>query len=93
MDALGIKAIKEQNGLVMVQEPSSAKFDSMPANAIRVRADIIAPVEKLPTKLINFLNFFPANKIQIEAKNISNEKIVASCSSINHDFRCTRKVL
>jgi two-component system CheB/CheR fusion protein len=59
----------------MVQEPSSAKFDSMPANAIRVRADIIAPVEKLPTKLINFLNFFPANKIQIEAKNISNEKM------------------
>jgi hypothetical protein len=29
---------------------------------------ILSPVEKLPTKLINFLNFFPANKIQIEAK-------------------------
>ena len=29
--SLGLKAIKEKNGLVLVQEPSSAKFDGMPA--------------------------------------------------------------
>src|ERR1035437_357597 len=32
--SLGARAIKEKNGIVMVQEPSTAKFDSMPRNAI-----------------------------------------------------------
>ncbi|MDO9080889.1 MAG: chemotaxis protein CheB, partial [Desulfuromonadales bacterium] len=30
---LGLKAIKEKAGLVLVQEPASAKFDSMPRSA------------------------------------------------------------
>lgn len=30
----GIKAIKEQNGMIIVQSPESAKFDGMPRNAI-----------------------------------------------------------
>jgi two-component system CheB/CheR fusion protein len=31
---LGLKAIKEKAGVVFVQDPASAKFDSMPRNAI-----------------------------------------------------------
>ena len=34
MAASGIRAIKEKNGIVMVQEPATAKYDSMPRNAI-----------------------------------------------------------
>ena len=30
----GIRAIKEQNGMIIVQSPESAKFDGMPRNAI-----------------------------------------------------------
>ena len=30
----GIRAIKEQNGMIIVQDPDSAKFDGMPRNAI-----------------------------------------------------------
>lgn len=32
--SLGLKAIKEKAGIVLVQEPASAKFDSMPRSAI-----------------------------------------------------------
>ena len=54
----GVKAIKEKNGLVLVQEPASAKFDSMPLNALKaVHADIIATAEELPEKLISFLKY------------------------------------
>lgn len=91
---LGIRAIKEQNGLVMVQEPSSAKFDSMPSNAIRaVTADIIAPVEELPAKLIKFLKFFPAEKSKIEAKSKSGiEKIIILLrDQSGHDFSMYKK--
>ena len=45
---LGLKAIKEQAGVVLVQEPASAKFDGMPRSAIDAGlADIVAPAEEL----------------------------------------------
>lgn len=65
--SLGVKAIKEKNGVVLVQDPVSAKFDSMPKSALNaVIADIVAPAEQLPVKLITFLKFIPiANKSSI----------------------------
>ena len=57
---LGIKAIKEKAGIVLVQEPSSAKFDGMPKSAIDSGlADIVAPVEELPGKIIAYLKYVP----------------------------------
>ncbi len=48
---LGIQAIKERNGIVMVQDPETAKFDSMPRNAINSAVvDIVAPVEAVAWK-------------------------------------------
>jgi len=78
--SLGLKAIKEKNGMVLVQDPASAKFDSMPRNASEaVIADIVAPAEELPDKLINYLKYTPAIKTdsRLESKNRSNlEKII-----------------
>ena len=52
--SLGLKAIKEKGGIVLVQEPESAKFDSMPHNAIEaVTVDFIAPANELPSKLLS----------------------------------------
>jgi len=53
---LGLKAIKEKGGAVLVQEPASARFDSMPRSVINAGlADIIAPAEELPGKIIAYL--------------------------------------
>lgn len=50
---IGLRAIKEKGGLTLVQEPASAKFDSMPKSAIAAGvADLVAPVEQLPGKII-----------------------------------------
>ncbi len=49
---LGLKAVKEFGGLVMVQDPNSAKYDGMPRSAIATgMVDFILPVEKIPEEL------------------------------------------
>jgi two-component system CheB/CheR fusion protein len=93
---LGLKAIKEKNGLVLVQDPSSAKFDSMPRSAIEtVIADIVAPVEELPAKLIAYNKFVPAVKsdLDIDEKSKSNlEKIIILLrDQSGHDFSLYKK--
>jgi len=58
--SMGLKAIKEQAGMVLVQDPTSAKFDSMPRNAIEaVMVDIVAPANELPAKLTVLINKVP----------------------------------
>lgn len=53
---LGVRAIKEFGGLVVVQEPKTAKFDSMPINAISTGlVDFILPPEKMPEEIINYI--------------------------------------
>jgi two-component system CheB/CheR fusion protein len=57
---LGLRAIKEKAGAVFVQTPSSAKFDSMPRTAIDAGlADVVAPADELPGKIINYLKHTP----------------------------------
>lgn len=78
--SLGLKAIKEKHGLVLVQSPTSAKFDGMPRSAIEtVTADIVAPVEELPLKLMSLLKFIPSIEkySEIEKNNIGSlDKII-----------------
>ncbi|MFZ2322302.1 MAG: chemotaxis protein CheB [Ignavibacteriaceae bacterium] len=53
----GLKAIKSELGMVMVQEPNSAKFDGMPTSAIKTGlADYILPPEKMPDQLIKYVS-------------------------------------
>jgi two-component system CheB/CheR fusion protein len=78
--SIGLRAIKEKNGIVMVQDPLDARFDSMPRNAIEsVLVDIMAPAKELPGRLEEFLNQLPLirTKLDIEIKDKSSlEKII-----------------
>ena len=57
---LGLRAIKEKAGVVLVQDPATAKFDGMPRSAIDAGlADIVAPVDELPAKILAFLQRSP----------------------------------
>ncbi|MBI4536424.1 MAG: PAS domain-containing protein [candidate division NC10 bacterium] len=62
---LGLKAIKEQMGMAMVQEPGSAKYDSMPKSALETGlADYVAPAGALPEKLLGYVSHF--SKVRTE---------------------------
>lgn len=57
---LGLRAIKEKAGVVLVQEPTTAKFDGMPRSAIDAGlADIVAPADELPEKILAYLQRTP----------------------------------
>lgn len=57
---LGLRAIKEKAGVALVQEPATAKFDSMPRSAIDAGlADIVAPAGELPGKILAYLQRKP----------------------------------
>lgn len=78
---LGLKAIKEKGGMVVVQEPASAQFDSMPRSAIEAGlADVIAPAESLPAQIIAQALGQPLNEqaapAQAEKSTGSFEKII-----------------
>lgn len=50
---LGLKAVKGEGGLVIVQDPNTAKYDGMPRSAIATdMVDYVLPVEKIPEMLL-----------------------------------------
>ena len=58
--ALGVRAIKAQGGLVLAQAPASAKFDAMPRSVVDAGvADVVAPAEELPARLVEYLRHAP----------------------------------
>jgi len=54
---LGVRSIKDEGGMVMVQSPESSEYDGMPRSAIAVDvADYILPPAEMPAKLISYVN-------------------------------------
>jgi two-component system CheB/CheR fusion protein len=94
--SLGLKSIKEQHGFVLVQEPATAKFDSMPIHAIEsVLVDIVAAVEELPAKLITLIEhtLVIETDADIDSKNRTNlQKIIILLrEQTGHDFLLYKK--
>ena len=53
--SLGLKAVKEKHGLVIVQEPDEAGYDGMPRNAIMTGAvDLVLPIAEIPAALVKY---------------------------------------
>lgn len=93
----GLRAIKEVAGLALAQEPASAKFDSMPRNVINAGlADLVAPVEELPVKLLGLMRHarvVASFATPLEEKTQSGlEKIILLLrTKTGHDFSLYKK--
>ena len=52
---IGMRSIKEAGGLAIAQDSSTAKYDSMPRNAVVTGlVDYVLPVEDIPARLIEY---------------------------------------
>lgn len=89
---LGLRAIKEKAGVVLVQEPATAKFDGMPRSAIDAGlADIVARVDELPGKIIAYLQrtpLIPRTELALEDKSQSalEKAVILLRAHTGHDF-------
>tara|TARA_R100000935_G_C2839051_1_gene169936 strand:- start:1586 stop:5227 length:3642 start_codon:yes stop_codon:yes gene_type:complete len=76
----GINAIKEKGGLVMVQNPTQAKFDGMPKSAIQTGlVDYVLKTEEMGLELDKYLNapkIFHFSEDSIEYDEVTLSKIL-----------------
>ncbi|MES9927479.1 MAG: chemotaxis protein CheB, partial [Candidatus Thiodiazotropha sp. 6PDIVS] len=74
----GIRAIKEELGMVMVQAEETAAFDGMPRSAIATGlVDYILPPNEMPTQLLSYLKHPFTAKDEYESTVLNDEDGVA----------------
>jgi chemotaxis methyl-accepting protein methylase/PAS domain-containing protein len=93
---MGLRAIKEKAGVALVQEPSSAKFDSMPRSAIDAGlADLVAPAEELPGKIIGYLRHAriikTATPLEVKERSALEKVVILLRAKTGHDFSMYKK--
>src|SRR5687768_4543552 len=88
----GIEAIKNAGGIVIVQDPVTAKFDGMPNSAIvSGYSDLILPPELMPEEIFKFvkhgrlLKYFEGNNID-EEETCLGEILQLVKTTTSHDF-------
>jgi two-component system CheB/CheR fusion protein len=87
--ALGVTAVKEAGGVILVQDPSEASFPSMPQNAIATgAADFVAPI----ARLVEYLSEVARSKDAVRSLDVAESaidlrRIIAVLRSrVGHDF-------
>jgi two-component system CheB/CheR fusion protein len=94
---LGLRAIKEKAGVVLVQDPATAKFNGMPRSAIDSGlADIVAPVDELPGRITAFLKRTPLvhsaeRPLEDKAQSALEKTIILLRAHTGHDFSLYKK--
>ena len=94
---LGLRAIKEKAGVVLVQEPATAKFDGMPRSAVDAGlADIVAPVDELPGKILAYLQRTPLIArpevaLGDKTQNALEKAVILLRAHTGHDFSLYKK--
>ena len=67
--SVGLKAIKGGGGMIMVQEPETAKYEGMPHSAIATGLiDYILPPAEMPAHLIEYVKDF---KVKLDGRSIT----------------------
>lgn len=97
----GVRAIKQAGGLVVVQDPESAKFDGMPRSAIDTgEVDFVLPPDQIPHEIIEYTRRTPLVKSiiqngkqqeQLDEEAVLKEILDLVCSHTQVDFTHYKK--
>jgi len=94
--SLGLKAVKAEGGMAMVQEPSTAEYDRMPLSALDTGlADFVLPPGAMPEALVNYVKHVTAGvSAQPEPASVQDDlsQVLALLRArTKFDFRAYRK--
>jgi len=96
--ALGIREIRANGGLVLVQDPDTAQYDGMPRSAIGTgQVDAVLPLERMPEALVGYVRHH-----YIQQEDQAKPGLEAAAGPLSailtllltktgHDFRCYKK--
>jgi len=88
---LGLRAIKSEGGMVMVQSPSTTEYDGMPCSAIATGlVDYELPPAEMPAQIISYVNHAFSRPLQPgavpRAASALNKIFILLRNQIGHDF-------
>ncbi|MGB3544796.1 chemotaxis protein CheB, partial [Rubrivirga sp.] len=73
--ALGVREIKERNGLVVVQDPNEAEYDGMPQSAITTGVvDWVLPLADVPGAILRFARTEPSVNVPAEDEPVEADE-------------------
>jgi two-component system CheB/CheR fusion protein len=93
----GLKAVRAQSGFILVQDPSTARFDAMPRSAIAANlADHVLPPEQMPDVLVRFSSHASnvrSERVETEPSEVPNiDPVIAFLRNRSgHDFRLYKR--
>ncbi len=90
---LGLRAVKGEGGLVIVQDPKTAKYDGMPASAVATGlVDYVLPPEKMAEQLLNYIKrayvrpLKPAGRPEGRPADLLQKIFILIRTQTKHDF-------
>ena len=97
--SMGLRDIKGMGGLVIAQEPSSAKYDGMPSSAMATGlVDLVLTPEQMPEKLIYYFSHPHGLDIPSKAESAAGSReaplqkvLVLLRDRVGHDFSCYKQ--
>lgn len=96
--ALGLKTIKERGGLVIAQDPTSARYSGMPQNAIVTGlVDYILPPNEMPEQLLKYIQLAPfigragPGMLWPEGADVLQKIFILLRGRTGHDFSAYKK--
>jgi len=92
----GIRAVKAHGGLVMVQEPSSARYDGMPRNAIATGdADYVLKPEEIPHVIRHYVELLRNPDLRAPLEKSDKDHLLGITALLlareGYDFGCYKR--
>jgi two-component system CheB/CheR fusion protein len=88
--AIGVRAVKESGGIILVQDPAEAEYPSMPRSAIATGVvDVVLPVRELAGRLADLIGIKKAVSI-VDSPQVDEEQLRRILAHLRvrtgHDF-------
>ena len=90
--SMGLRRVKEYNGLVLVQDPDEAEFDEMPRSSIATGlVDFVLPTGEMPDRIVRYRDGIRATPLPLAAPAEDEERALTEIFTLlrvrtAHDF-------